>query len=114
GAGIVLQAPATNANIFGNFIGTDPTGTIALPNRADGIWMNSGGNFIGNVTPDTRNVISGNGRYGIVIVPGSTSPDSNTIFANYVGTNRTGDAPLGNFADGIAITAGSSTLLGLN
>jgi hypothetical protein len=114
GAGIVLQAPATNASIWGNFIGTDPSGTVALPNRGDGIWMDSGGHFIGNATPDTRNVISGNGRYGIVVVPGSTPPNGNTIFGNYVGTNRTGDAPLANFADGIAITAGSSTLLGLN
>ena len=113
GSGILLQPPATNATIAGNFIGTDPTGNAASPNRADGITTNAGGHAIGNSVP-FNNLISGNGRYGILVVPGGASPTGNTIIGNYIGTTRDGTAPLGNDADGISITAGSAGLVALN
>ena len=45
--------------IEGNFIGTDPTGTLARPNSG-GIRVFSSDNRIGGLTPAARNVISGN------------------------------------------------------
>ena len=41
GAGIVLAGAGNNV-VEGNFIGTDATGTLARPNRTDGVWMNGG------------------------------------------------------------------------
>src|SRR5262249_47344277 len=45
--------------IRGNFIGTDPTGTVAAPNGAWGIFMRSPNNRIGGPNPSDRNVIVG-------------------------------------------------------
>ena len=46
--------------VEGNFIGTDPTGTLARPNGSGGIRVFSSGNRIGGLTAAARNVISGN------------------------------------------------------
>ena len=45
GAGIALVGAGNNV-VEGNFIGTDVTGTIARPNRTDGVWMNGPSNPI--------------------------------------------------------------------
>ena len=99
GAGIVIMG--TGNYLAGSFIGTDVTGTQARPNRTDGLWIAGTGNFIGDGTGSTHNVISGNGRYGILLVgPGASN---NTIQANYIGVDATGTGPLGNAGDGIVI-----------
>ena len=49
--------------VEGNFIGTDPTGTLARPNGQGGIRVFSSGNRIGGLTAAARNVISGNTVY---------------------------------------------------
>jgi Bacterial Ig domain/Periplasmic copper-binding protein (NosD) len=94
--------------VTGDFIGTDPTGTIAEAN-GNGVEVdNTGSNVIGGTTPDARNVISGNGSYGIVI---SNSSSGNQIFGNYIGTDATGLSALGNYF-GVLLTAAPNTSLG--
>src|SRR5262249_19252779 len=59
GIQIGVNSPGNN-HIEGCFIGTDPTGTISLPNLAAGIYLNkSNDNVIGGTTPESRNVIWG-------------------------------------------------------
>jgi titin len=56
--------------IEGNFIGTDPSGAIALGNTAGGIHVGarSDSTLIGGSIPAARNLISGNGGSGVVEV----------------------------------------------
>ena len=63
GAGIhVTGTGATGDWIYGNFLGTDPTGTQAVPNN-DGVQIDGGAanNTIGGTTAGAGNVISANG-----------------------------------------------------
>ncbi len=101
-AGIQVQFHGGNV-IEGNFIGTDVTGTVALPNRV-GVQIDNGpGDTIGGTTTAARNLISGN-LIGVFIL--DVSP-GNVIEGNFIGTDVTGTAALGN-RTGIDIDAGAS------
>jgi hypothetical protein len=110
-AGVGLYgAPVTNNRIIGNYIGTNPAGTQAMPNSI-GVWFqNFSGqitgtsihNIIGGATIAERNVISGNRMYGIGFVGGPSGGTDNMIVGNVVGLDATGLVPLGNGADGIS------------
>ncbi len=86
--------------ILDNYLGTEPTGTIAVPNGV-GIaivgfgspsWQSTGNLIQGNL-------ISGNIGGGIEI--GDTNQTE--IIGNLIGTDRTGSANLGNGGDGILL-----------
>src|SRR5438094_762492 len=62
GNGIFLEAAGGNT-IEGNFLGTDPTGTLSRPNQNAGIFVSSLGNAVGGNTSAARNVISGNAPF---------------------------------------------------
>lgn len=126
GAGIVLgQAvlPGSTLNtIQGNKIGTDATGTKALPNQGFGIRLNDSQNTIGGLLPEQANIISSNLGGGILLF-GSANTTSNLVANNLIGTDITGTQPLPNKGNGIQIglnggfggasgnTIGSSPLL---
>jgi len=75
GIGVYLEAGCNNTIIKGNFIGTDPTGTLgysptnnltaSFGNMACGIYLNGVTGctvgFDGSATPNQQNTISGNG-----------------------------------------------------
>lgn len=101
GAAILADGPAI---IEGNLIGTDASGTLALPNGTNSNW---GGIIlnpraavrIGGATVAARNVISGNHPLGIGIwVPPATvtAVGSIEIKGNFIGTDWTGTQPLPN------------------
>jgi hypothetical protein len=87
--------------ILGNFIGTDATGTKALPNDY-GIELFSGSyNTIGGGSDaGAGNLISGNVHDAVGIYS-----DGNTIQGNRIGTNVSGTLPLANGQDGVEIQA---------
>jgi len=91
GDGINIGPPLGDDNVIeGNFIGTDATGTAALPNRSDGIVVSSGpNNTIGGTIPGARNLISGNNGDGVVLLA-----SSNVVQGNFIGTNVTGSVAL--------------------
>ena len=102
-SGILVRS--ANNVIQGNYIGTDPTGTLPRSNSAGIVVSNSSDNMIGGATAAARNVISGNSSDGISVL-GS----GNQIKGNFIGTNATGTAALGNGSDGIEIfNAGDTT-----
>jgi hypothetical protein len=115
GFGVSISDAASNNILQGNFIGTDVTGRKALGNTSDGVLLNSrglpalnpSGNLIGGATPAARNVISGNVGFGIYFRLAS----GNTVQGNYIGTDATGNAALGNDF-GIALVGGSDNLIG--
>jgi hypothetical protein len=108
-AGILLSGAGGNI-ITGNFIGTDPTGTLSRANLNTGINItNSPNNSVGGVTANARNLISGNNASGVVI-NGATST-GNVVSGNLIGTNAAGTAALGN-AQGVSILGGVSNTIG--
>ncbi len=105
--GIVLVNTAGNT-IVGNYIGTDASGTATgLGNANRGIILdNSGSNQIGGATAADRNVIVASGDDGINLWGVGTT--LNVIQGNYVGVDATGNAGLGNNADGINIAGNAN------
>lgn len=69
-----------------------------------GIMIKDGShiNTIGGTDAGYRNVLSGN-NYGLTI----HNSNDNTVIGNYIGTDVTGTASIGNMQSGIAITGGS-------
>ncbi|MBN1438792.1 MAG: CSLREA domain-containing protein [Anaerolineales bacterium] len=108
--GVKIEDGSDDVSLYGNFIGTDATGTIAIKNIKAGVA--AGGNHIriGASFAGGRNLISGNGGPGIAVI--STATDV-VIQNNYVGTNLTGTAALGN-RNGIEapMNPGSGLLIG--
>jgi uncharacterized repeat protein (TIGR01451 family) len=102
---------APNGNIVqGNFIGTDVSGTSALGNFTDGVYISgSSGNTIGGVAAGAGNLISGNGGAGVRIDARSNTgqpQSSNMIQGNFLGTDAAGNAAIPNGADGIILRPG--------
>jgi hypothetical protein len=100
--GLWLSDTNTTANyIEGNYLGTDSTGSNAVPNAASGMFIGGGssGNIIGGGNPDAGNLISGNVGYGIFM----TNSAVNVIAGNYIGVNASGETALGNTFTGIGM-----------
>jgi hypothetical protein len=102
--------------IFGNYLGTDTTGTVALGDPVNGLndlqnglAVTSSNNFIGGTSAAFRNLISGNGDNGIRISSGATG---NLVEGNFIGTDLTGTKPLGNTNNGVSIVDASDNTIG--
>jgi parallel beta-helix repeat protein len=122
--GIELDGSSSNT-VADNRIGTNPAGTSAIPNEGDGIYITHGsqGNEIGGtayvdsatgktnnptgnkgtvtpvfVVPPLGNLISGNGRNGVLI---DTDSHGNELNGNFIGTTASGDGALGNAGNGV-------------
>jgi parallel beta-helix repeat protein len=136
GSGIVLDGSSGNT-LVDNYVGTDPTGTVAIANGGNGILVTGGAtnNTIGGtaytdtatgvennptgsedpanatfVVPPLGNLVSGNGGNGILI---NDNSQHNVLNGNFVGTTATGNGALGNTLDGVAINgADNNSLIG--
>jgi len=106
-AGIQTAVGATGITIIGNFIGTDPTGTLNLGNGEDGIFLFTANNRVGGPSPAAANLISGNTYSGVKIY--QTSATGNIIQGNYIGSNAAATSALGNGLDGVTISDGASS-----
>lgn len=113
GDGIAIYSPDGGADnvIAANDIGTDATGSAAIPNQGSGVDLmeDSTGNTIGGTSAGARNIISGNAGAGIQI--GYSGSTSDLIEGNFIGTDDSG-SPLGNGANGIQIHASGNTIGG--
>ena len=110
GSAIVLFGATGNNTIEGNFIGTDATGTAAVPNGS-GIASQSPDNLIGGVSLASRNLISGNSNQGALTLAFHTngvitSIGSGTMFKNnLIGTAASGMTALPNNGGGLTMSA---------
>ena len=109
--GVVIFNPNGSGLEFnvvqGNLIGTDAKGTLALGNSGDGIVISSAaGNTIGGSTAAARNIIAGNGKYGVDIEEATST--GNLVEGNYIGTDISGTRPLGNANNDVNIQLGAS------
>jgi hypothetical protein len=106
GSQINVTAGGTNCVITGNFIGTDPGGTIGYPSTPGsrtGINVGGAGCRIGGASRADRNVIAGLSGTGVFV-----SNENVAIQGNLIGTTRTGGAALGNSC-GISVGASTPT-----
>jgi hypothetical protein len=92
--GVIIAGAGTNYNVVaGNLIGTNATGTAALPNHGDaGVTITSGaqGNRIGTNADGVsdaleRNIISANTGSGVRIQ--NANSEFNVVAGNYIGTD---------------------------
>ena len=112
-SGIVFQGVGTAGNtVLGNFIGTNGTGTAAIPNVNSGVIVSNGAanNTIGGTTAAARNIISGNTTFGVFVLAAGTT--GNTVAGNYIGTNVSGTAAVPNGNDGVRIQSPGNTIGG--
>lgn len=102
--GAVLSDPGTTHNVvIGNLIGTDASGTRAVPNHGGvSICGTSGYNRVGGTAPGEGNLISGNEGGGISLT--GDELEGNLFLGNQIGTDISGQRPLGNGA-GISLDA---------
>ena len=96
-----FDSTPSNNDVRESYIGTDPTGTLAVPNGDGGIGV---GGFASPTAQATSNVIennliSGNGLRGISLCDAAQTH----IVGNLIGTDRTGTLALGNNGDGIQL-----------
>jgi hypothetical protein len=108
--GILIQDfpnPVSNTVVEGNFIGTNAAGTAGLGNLSEGVFIShSSDNLIGGMTPAARNLISGNGKTGVLMEIGGDVfvGTGNSVQGNYIGTDLTGTSRLANGEDGVQIS----------
>ena len=110
--GIQFYTSAASYNkMLGCYVGTNASGTKAIPNNNSGVAIRQAHhNTIGGTSYGSRNVISGNGTNGIVV--NGSGANYNTILGNYIGTNAAGTARLGNNHYGIEISEPNNTVGG--
>jgi titin len=106
--GVEVAAGASTNTVAGNYVGTNAARKAALANHGDGIRVagNANGNTIGGTTTLARNLVSGNGSYGLHVTDSGTS--NNTVEGNYIGTDPLGSTAIGNARSGVLIESGAA------
>ena len=117
GYGVVIgsggRSPVANT-VQGNTIGTDLSGTVALPNGMGGIQLLAAERTaVGGSDPGAGNVISGNQGDGINITVGELASVGTLIQGNWIGTARDGSEILGNTGHGISLAGFDSRVGGI-
>lgn len=93
--GIGLNGSGThNITVKGNYIGTDTSGTLPIPNDFGIILAGSPNNTIGGASPGEGNLISGNLSAGVLLNGSGTN--FNSIRGNIVGLDFSGSSELHN------------------
>ncbi len=100
GDGIVSGAGGGGSGhqIQGNFVGVDATGAAALGNGSNGIDLafDTANAVIGGTIPEARNVIAGHSAANKAGIALGSGVHGTLIEGNYIGTDLTGTAGLGN------------------
>jgi hypothetical protein len=93
--------------VSGNIIGLDASGLAPLPNGWSGVNLAEGArdNLIGGATAAEANLIGANGGDGVTMAGAGVR--DNVVRGNYIGTDATGEARLGNQQDGIGVADGA-------
>ncbi len=87
------------SRIEGNFIGTDPSGTLDRGNKGSGVSSTWSATIVGGTTPEARNLISGNDQDGVHLRHGTLT--NAKVQGNLIGTTVSGNGDLGNELRGV-------------
>jgi CSLREA domain-containing protein len=119
-----VGAPGPSQNtLSGNLVGTDKDGESPIPNGSNGISIGGNadhpavGNTIGGATGLTPggactgdcNLVSGNPNNGIAL---DVVVEETQVLGNFVGTDITGTADIGNAFDGVSLNSASDSEVG--
>ena len=117
--GAWITSTATDVTVQGNYIGTDASGTRALPNASIGLAVDGIRVTVGGTAAGAGNLISGNaqtglevGYFGYIGSPGDLDPTHNIIQGNRIGTDFSGTTALPNGGAGVVVASGGSTIGG--
>lgn len=107
--GLYIWPQVVGGNLIqGNLIGTDATGTLPRGNTF-GIYIQaSTNNLIGGTTAAARNIISAGANTGVKLLGAL----GNVVQGNYIGTDVSGTADLGNFFHGLHVQSSDNNTLG--
>jgi hypothetical protein len=97
----------TGVVVSGNYVGTDVTGTVAVPNHQAGVTVEGPGVTIGGSAAGAGNLISGNLNYGIGVYNNGA-----VIQGNLIGADASGTLPLPNGGTAGIWVDGSNTTIG--
>ncbi len=114
--GVYLHSPNPTYDVVeGNYLGLNATGTGAVPNLGDAVYLGSNGNTIGGSTATgAGNVISGNGNasnlyvYGVVVAGTS----NNLIAGNIFGLDALGTTEIQNIRTDIFLNNSPNNTIG--
>ena len=117
GSGVDMSGTVASGNTLqGNYIGTDPTGTLKASNgtsvlQSAGVRIAGGAhdNLIGGAGTSARNVIAGNTFDGVLIT--GAGSNNNRVQSNYIGTNANGSSALANGSAGVHLDGGAKNNL---
>jgi hypothetical protein len=80
--------PSSGNRVIGNFIGTDVTQALAIPNKLSGVLINnSTGNSIGGTEEAAGNIVAFNGQAGVTIRSEDEKNTRNVILGNSIHSN---------------------------
>ncbi|MFN0109640.1 MAG: FG-GAP-like repeat-containing protein [Blastocatellia bacterium] len=106
---LIINPGATGNQVLGNFIGTNATGTAALPNLWNGVAVVSANNaIIGGTAASASNLLSGNGHNGLYLAANNTCQ----VQGNLIGTTANGLAALPNNRGGIRLLETNNNTIG--
>ncbi len=111
--GISVGVTSDRNRMVGNLIGTDVFGKNPLPNQMDGILLdNSSANIIGGADVGFENIISGNGRAGVMVQGPKAS--GNWLAGNFIGLASSGTVAISN-STGVQLQDGAhNNIIGTN
>jgi hypothetical protein len=107
--GVEITGPGgTGIVLLADRIGTNVAGNLAVPNAGDGVHIHSGAtnNQVGGTGTTDGNLISGNGKDGVLISDYGVS--GNQLLGNMIGTNASGKGGLPNTMNGVHIGNGAN------
>ena len=109
--GVYLSGADVIGNeVLGNRIGTDLAGRSPLGNGQAGVRVNAASNnLIGSTAVGARNLISANDT-GVYL--SGAGAIGNHVLGNWIGTDSSGTAGLGNTTQGVRIDIGSDNFIG--
>ena len=102
---------AAGTEVSGNFLGTDASGTNALPNDI-AVQLVGRSNLIGGASTAHRNIMAGNRNYGVYL--GGTNATRHVIQGNFIGLDAAGRARPNGYPGnaGVFVLGGSNTVIG--
>jgi hypothetical protein len=106
--GVLLDSGSSGNQVLGNYIGTNLAGATAFANKV-GIEDAGSSNTIGGSVLGARNVISGNTGDGVLL---DSTATGESMWANYIGVNVSGNVILANGTNGIEVQGTSNTIGG--
>ena len=95
GAGINILASAQDTVVTGNFVGTDVSGSYAIANVDDGLFIYGSDSTIGGTASGAGNLFSANDNAGILLY--GSGAVGNLVEGNLIGTSASGSQALGEY-----------------